>query len=491
MTAVDRRLAAIASVLLPGPERPPAEAGAEALLAELAGAVRRSGRNDELWLLVVGLTTVFPAADELLAVRRRLELAEPGAELPALLEATRPIAVALGHLDRDLELVVGGIVVDVDFCATHVHNTGIQRVVRQTMARWERQARPVTLVGGFADASGLRTLTAVERRRVVSWRGAAGALTDDPAERDAVLVVPFRSVVLLPEVPEHHRCDRLAALAEFSGNRVGAIAYDTIPIASADAVPLAETERFAHYLTIVKHVDRMAAISNTAAEEFRGFAGALAAQGLPGPEVEAVVLPVELPDLPDAPPEAAAGPERLIVCVGSQEPRKNQLAVLFAAEVLWREGHEFALQFIGGGSRWFTRRMDRAVRRLVRKGRQVTVRRGLADAEIVAAYRQAMFTVFPSTHEGYGLPVAEALTLGVPVVTTGYGSTAEIAAGGGCALVDPRDDESLIEVLRRLLTHPAEVEELRRQAVARGSRSWNDYATDLWDRLVAPLRTES
>ena len=39
--------------------------------------------------------------------------------------------------------------------------------------------------------------------------------------------------------------------------------------------------------------------------------------------------------------------------------------------------------------------------------------------------------VFPSVHEGYGLPVAESLALGTPVITTEYGSTAEIAAGGG------------------------------------------------------------
>jgi glycosyltransferase involved in cell wall biosynthesis len=115
------------------------------------------------------------------------------------------------------------------------------------------------------------------------------------------------------------------------------------------------------------------------------------------------------------------------------------------------------------------------------------VLRGIDDATLLRAYGNADFTVFPSLHEGFGLPVAESLALGVPVVTSNYGSTAEIAAGGGCLLVDPRDDDDLTDAMRRLLTDPALVEELRGQIARRPRRTWDDFAAELWNELVVPL----
>jgi glycosyltransferase involved in cell wall biosynthesis len=93
--------------------------------------------------------------------------------------------------------------------------------------------------------------------------------------------------------------------------------------------------------------------------------------------------------------------------------------------------------------------------------------------------------LFPSLNEGFGLPVAEALASGTPVVTTRHGSTAEIAEGGGALLVDPRDDHDLADAVGRLLEQPDLHAELRRQAAARPQRTWDEYARDLWTVLVA------
>lgn len=97
------------------------------------------------------------------------------------------------------------------------------------------------------------------------------------------------------------------------------------------------------------------------------------------------------------------------------------------------------------------------------------------------AYAGARFTVFPSLHEGYGLPVAESLAYGTPVITSSYGSTAEIAAAGGCVLVDPRDDDQLVAAMRRLLTDDAELERLRGEARGRPVWTWEQYAAQVWD----------
>ena len=65
----------------------------------------------------------------------------------------------------------------------------------------------------------------------------------------------------------------------------------------------------------------------------------------------------------------------------------------------------------------------------------------------------ARFTVFPSLNEGFGLPLAESLACGTPAVTSDFGSMREIVDGGGGALlVDPRDDHSVADGMRSLLT---------------------------------------
>jgi glycosyltransferase involved in cell wall biosynthesis len=152
---------------------------------------------------------------------------------------------------------------------------------------------------------------------------------------------------------------------------------------------------------------------------------------------------------------------------------------------LWQEGVRFRLSFIGSGgsNQEFLRRL----RLLQHRGRAVRLRTGLSDAQLRRAVADARFTVFPSLHEGYGLPVAESIALGTPVITTFYGSTAEIAEEGGAITVDPRDDASLTAAMRQLLTTDTEIDRLRAEIERRRERSWQDYADELWDALVRPV----
>jgi glycosyltransferase involved in cell wall biosynthesis len=179
--------------------------------------------------------------------------------------------------------------------------------------------------------------------------------------------------------------------------------------------------------------------------------------------------------------------EPLVLVVGSHEPRKNHDAIVFAAERLWEEGLSFRLRFIGGGSTYVIRRFDRRARTLAGRGRPIEVWRSAKDDELLASYRAARFTVFPSLHEGFGLPVAESLALGVPVVTSDYGSTAEIARHGGCLLVDPRSDDAIVAAMHALLTDDELHARLVAECYARTPRTWADYADELWTRVVAPL----
>jgi glycosyltransferase involved in cell wall biosynthesis len=483
-----RRLTTIAPHIIDDADQVASHAarGPAPLLLALAQRVQVLDRVDELWLLLTGFLGVFPEPDHVRWAQRQLRLVGPNEAARVVLQIGIENPTGWADVDVDVELVVGGVIVDVDFCAKYRHNTGIQRVVRETVSRWVGR-REVVLVAWTASGSCMRTLSDEEHDRVIAWNGqGATAERPPPDPRGASLVVPYRSTVIVPEVPQAYQCAPLAALAEFSPNAVGVIGYDAIPVISPNTIGAMETERFVNYLTVVKHSDRVAAISHTAAAEFGGFASAVRAQGLHGPETVTVMLPVDKPTNADVLPSAARA-EPLLLCVGSQEPRKNHDTVLHAAEVLWLEGQRFTLRFIGGGSLGNMRRFDREITRVRRSGGHIEVLRGVNDEVLLRSYREARFSVFPSIHEGFGLPVAESLALGTPVITTRYGSTAEVAASGGCVLVDPRDDESVISAMRRLLTDDAELDRLREEARRRTDPTWDDYADALWENLVTPL----
>ena len=490
LDALRDRLLTVAPLLLDATPSDESEPTAS-LLARISKAVRDSGDTSRLWLLMTAVTALMPTRYEFLRLKRGLQLAAPGEEFVAVLEGCIAPAGTNEVLVRPYELLVDTFVVDVDFSARHGHNTGIQRVVRETTKRWAGRHDP-TLVAWTDEGFIMRALTPDERSRVIEWTSdrrteRPGLVVDERAE----LRVPWNSTIILPEVAPLRVWERLACLAEFSGNTVVMVGYDAIPVTSADDVVPSETDRFVRYLSVVKHADVVAGISASSASEFAGFVESLRGQEATGPAITSVLLPVDIPteeNGSELPRRDSTIPQ--ILCVGTQEPRKNQLGLLAASESLWSQGKQFELLFIGGAAVPLSIPFDKEVDRLRKRGRPITVLRHISDAILHRAYEESRFSVFVSLHEGYGLPVGESLSLGTPVITTKYGSTAEIAAGGGCLTVDPRDDAAIADAMRSLLDDDALLERLTAEARARAPRTWDDYANELWD-LAMTTHAES
>jgi glycosyltransferase involved in cell wall biosynthesis len=178
------------------------------------------------------------------------------------------------------------------------------------------------------------------------------------------------------------------------------------------------------------------------------------------------------------------GSKPLVLAVGSHEPRKNHLALLHAAELVWREGDEFDLVMVGGNS-WDTRRFDHLVDTMRRRGRRIVTLSGVDDEVIWDLYDIAAFSVFCSLNEGFGLPVAESLSHGTPVITSDFGSMRAIGEGNGAVLADPRDPRAVAEHMRTLLRDAEERARLRELARTRPEESWQHYADTLW-RIAHP-----
>ena len=481
LTALDQRLAAAASVLLENdvpdlPETRPPGMVSSHLLPQLIALCADSGRQDARWLVLTATFGAFPTTEQLREFGRNVELG-PTEHTESALLAQVINEPRRGRVDLPMTIVADGVVVEVDFCARYDTHTGIHRVVRETVPRWSAE-HTVTAVAWIDQYSAFRTLAPREVGRVFSYDGPLSGETASDVTYRPRLVVPWRSVLVLPDVANPRASGQLAALAKFSGNSVSMIGYDMIPITSAEMRPLADTGAFAQYLTVVKHAHRVAGISRSSTAEFAGFTHSLKSQGLSGPDVREVLLAGEAPHTLGS-ARRPHGDRPVMLCLGSQEPHKNQRAALHAAERLWREGLDFEVRLVGGRG-WSDAVLRPAIERLVDAGWPITALGRVRDEQLLDEMRSADLVFFASLHEGYGLPVAEALACGTPVITSNFGSQLEIAELGGCLVVDPRDDDDVTGALRRLLTKSDELQRLRAEAVARPVRTWDEYASELW-----------
>lgn len=473
-----------------------ASADDAALYSQLCSVLEAGAQRSAHWLAISVILASLPTSNSLATFARACELDGADSALADLLERTFDAEQEPSpNLLSPVEIVRNGVCVDVWLTSKADVATGIQRVVRELTRRWD-DSRSITLVGWTDDQTALRLLTETEHLRALT--GSTGrAAAAESATLDSALtglplptiVVPWGGVLVEPElVGDPPRALRLMGLAQHSNVELSVIAYDTVPVSSAETANDGVSGSFAKYLSALKHSTRLAADSQSAAGEFVGFRRMLRAQGLPGPDIIGLPLAIDAPPS-DAAAEAAvrellgAFSLPLVLCVGSHEPRKNHLAVLHAAELAWRRGHRFILAFVGG-SGWHSEHFDAGVLRLRAANRPISTVRALPDAQLWAAYRVARCVLFPSLHEGFGLPIAEAIASGVPVITSNFGSMREVAQHGGALLIDPRDDHALRDAIESLLTDDALHALLREQAAAVPVRTWDDYADEAWAYLV-------
>ena len=153
-------------------------------------------------------------------------------------------------------------------------------------------------------------------------------------------------------------------------------------------------------------------------------------------------------------------PDRFILYLGTLEPRKNLSTLIRAFSMLRGQPHTSNLHLILAGSKgWLYRDLFALVQELDLTDRVIFPGYVPAD-ELVLWYNAAAVFAYPSAYEGFGLPVAEALACGRPVVTSNVSSLPE--AGGDAALFVPLDDPAALgEALARALT-------LEPEALARG-----------------------
>jgi glycosyltransferase involved in cell wall biosynthesis len=164
-----------------------------------------------------------------------------------------------------------------------------------------------------------------------------------------------------------------------------------------------------------------------------------------------------------------------VLWVGTLEPRKN-LDRLVAAMSASATLTDVPLVLVGPEG-W---RTDVA-RTVAPLGERALVIGSVDDAEKRAWYEAADVFCLPSLHEGFGLPVLEAMAHGTPVVTSAGTATGEVA-GDDALLVDPTDVGAIAEALSAVLANAATADRLAAAGRIRAAaHPWSRTAEGLVD----------
>lgn len=169
-------------------------------------------------------------------------------------------------------------------------------------------------------------------------------------------------------------------------------------------------------------------------------------------------------------------PNSYLCYVGVLEPRKNIPTLIEAYAQVITKFPDVPL-VIAGKKGWM---YDEVFQRVTELGLREHVRflGYVPDEDLPALYNGARVFVYPSSYEGFGLPVLEALQCGTPVVTTNVSSMPEVA-GEAALLVPPRDSHALAEMLCAALADDELAQTLSQAATARATAfSWERCARE-------------
>jgi len=165
--------------------------------------------------------------------------------------------------------------------------------------------------------------------------------------------------------------------------------------------------------------------------------------------------------------------------VGTLEPRKNLQRLLEAYALLDPEIRSYARLVVAGGKGWGGVDLAGLVKELDLNGNVITTGY-VDDVQLSTLYAYARFLAMPSLYEGFGLPLVEAMSFGVPVLTSDRSSLPEVAGDAG-TLVDPFDVHSIAEGLSSLLSDDAYRDHLASLAIPNAKRfSWYNSAREMW-----------
>lgn len=175
-------------------------------------------------------------------------------------------------------------------------------------------------------------------------------------------------------------------------------------------------------------------------------------------------------------------PEKFILSVATLEPRKNLTNLIHAYQCLPDSLKQQYPLVLSGGEGWSNHELMEQLSALQEKGQ--LIRLGYVPQHYLPAlYACASLTAYVSLYEGFGMPIAESMAAGTPVLTSNRTSMPEVA--DDCAMyANPENITDITSQLHYLLTNPQLRSELATKGVKRAHTfSWQKSGTALISSL--------
>lgn len=163
-------------------------------------------------------------------------------------------------------------------------------------------------------------------------------------------------------------------------------------------------------------------------------------------------------------------PHNYLLCVGTIEERKNQLAIVKA---IHEGGIDVPLILVGKSTPYCSEIQRYVEHENIRK---VKFLHNVSTSDLPAIYQMASLFAYPSRVEGFGIPVLEALFSGIPVITSRGGSMEE-AGGNGTLYIDPEKTEEIAQAIRTCFEDSI----LRAKLIKEGAR----HSINFTDHIIA------
>jgi len=242
--------------------------------------------------------------------------------------------------------------------------------------------------------------------------------------------------------------------------------HDAIPLAFPALSPINAGRHRLLLGAVARHAARIITVSEAARDEILEHARF---------DPSLVVNLSQPVDVSARDPEAAVDglpPRGYLLACGSVEPRKNILRVLAAYQIA---SSRLPL-VVAGPPGWMSENIERVI---AETPGVVRIPQASRD-EVLNLIADARALIMPSLAEGFGLPVAEAMALGTPVLTSSRGALAE-TAGDAALLVDPTSETAIATAIDHLTYDDMSCEALRRAGLMRAATrfGFHDFASRL------------
>jgi glycosyltransferase involved in cell wall biosynthesis len=197
-----------------------------------------------------------------------------------------------------------------------------------------------------------------------------------------------------------------------------------------------------------RRADLVITVSQAAADEIEEHTD------IPAERVRVVRNGVDLTEASDDDVVAARvafdlGERPYVLWLGSLEPRKN-VGVLVEAFARWAATSDVPHQLVLAGPSGWVEDRDAVLAPARRLGDRVRTIGRVGDDHLRGLYRGADIFVLPSRHEGFGIPVLEAMAQGTPVLASDIPALREVA-GDAARLITPADPDAWASALDDLL----------------------------------------